>query len=426
MEHTITANNQSFKSYLIFWSGQLFSLLGSSVSQFVIVWWITITTESAVMLSIASFLHIIPLMIMIPIAGVLADRYDRKKMIIIVDSCQALTTLSIILLFNLEMANPIVIMLINSLRGVFQGFHMPTVSAIIPTMVPKEKLSRLNGINYLFTSFINVIGPIVAATLLALFPIKSMLWMDPITFIIALIPLILIKIPKLKIKKSLDKKSSFGGDLKEGFQTLKLIPVVAMMLITSMFLNFLGRPFHFLRPFFISVTHSGTVEDLAFISASFFGGMFIGAILTSIKKDWKHKITIYFSCNIGLMIPLIINAFSAKGSFLLLAIAAASYGFLLPIINTIYLTMMQMKVPPEKMGRISSIDLILSWALSPIITISAGFLAEFFGIRNLYLYCGITGIFISVILWRVTSVRFKRNNQNIDQIEIFEPEIDLE
>ena len=183
----ITTEN-SFKSYLVFWSGQLFSLLGSSVTQFVIVWWITITTKSAVMLSIASFIYFMPRMISIPIAGVLADRHDRKKIIMIVDSFQALSTLSIIALFNLEMAQPVTIMLLNGLRGLFQGFHMPTVSAIVPTMVPKEKLSRINGINYLFTSFINIIGPIVAATLLAFMPIKTMFWLDPITFIIAFIP----------------------------------------------------------------------------------------------------------------------------------------------------------------------------------------------------------------------------------------------
>ncbi len=73
MENKITATEDTFRRYLFFWSGQLFSLLGSSITQFAIVWWITITTESAVILSIASFLYMLPMTIAFPIAGVLVD-----------------------------------------------------------------------------------------------------------------------------------------------------------------------------------------------------------------------------------------------------------------------------------------------------------------------------------------------------------------
>jgi len=406
LENSEIATQKTFKSYIFFWNGQLFSLLGSSVTQFVIIWWITITTQSAVMLSIASFFYMLPMTIVLPIAGVIIDRYNRKRIIIIVDSLQAIITLFIIILFNMEIADPIMVLLLNGSLGLFQGFHMPTVSAIVPTMVPKENLSRINGVNYLFTGFISILGPLVAATLLAFMPIKTILWIDPITFIIALIPLILIKIPRIKTANTRDKKNSFSKEFKEGFQILKLIPVVSMMLLTSMFLNFLRLPFHLLRPYFVRFIHSGTALDLAFISAFFYGGMLLGALTTSIKKNWKHKIFIYFSGTIGTMLPLLIFVFSPKGWFLLLGIAAAFYGVIIPFLNTIYLTMMQTQVPLEKMGRLSSIDLTISSVLSPIATLSAGFLAEIIGVRNLFLYFAIIGMVITIIIWRFTSVRY--------------------
>ncbi|MHA1472948.1 MAG: MFS transporter, partial [Promethearchaeota archaeon] len=148
------ANQQTFKKYLLFWTGQLFSILGSSITQFVIVWWITITTGSILILSMASFIYILPMTIVIPIAGVLTDKWNRKKIIMAVDSFQALVTLIVILLFNFEMANPVLIIAINGLLGLFQGFHIPTVNAIIPTMVPKDRLSRMNGVSFLFSSFL--------------------------------------------------------------------------------------------------------------------------------------------------------------------------------------------------------------------------------------------------------------------------------
>lgn len=411
------ANKKTFKNYIFLYSGQLFSLLGSSITQFVIIWWITIETESIIILSIANFVYLLPMTLAMPIAGVIVDRYNRKKIIVIVDSLQAFTTLFIIMLFNLEITTPFVIIILNGLLGLFQGFHMPTVSAIVPTMVPKDKLSRVNGVSFLFSGFIHTIGPIIAATLLAFLPIKSILWIDPITFIIAIVPLILIKIPIVRSKETLIKKKSFITDFKEGFQTLKLIPVVSMMLLLSMFINFLLRPFQTLMPYFIYFINSGSPSDLALISAFISGGILMGAIITSIKKEWKHKIFIYFSGEAVLLLPTVIFIFLPKGTFLLMGIVGAVYGMIMPILNTIYLTLIQTNVPADKMGRISSIDWTVSLAISPFGTLFAGFIAEFVGVSNLILYCAIAGLIITMIIWRFTSVRYNNHYQEKNELK---------
>lgn len=409
------ANNKTFKNYIFFYSGQLFSLLGSSITQFVIVWWITISTESMIMLSIATFAYVLPMTLAMPIAGVIVDRYSRKKIILIVDSLQAFTTLFIIILFNLEITVPILIIILNGLLGLFQGFHMPTVSAIVPTMVPKDKLSRINGISFLFSGFIHTIGPIIAAMLLAFLPINLILWIDPLTFIISLTPLLLIKIPVVRSEEIKIKRSSFITEFKEGFQTLKLIPVVSMMLLVSMFINFLLRPFQTLMPYFVYFIHSGSPSDLALISAFISGGTLTGALITSIKKEWKHKIFIYFCGEIALMLPTIVFVFLPLGSFLIMGIVGAVFGMIMPILNTIYLTQMQQNVPVEKMGRVSSIDWTISLAISPLGTLFAGFIAELVGVRNIILYCAIAGVIITMIIWRFTSVRY---NHHLEKNEL--------
>ena len=402
---------QTFKSYLFFWAGQLFSILGSSITQFVIIWWITITTGSIILLSIASFIYILPMTIVIPIAGVLTDKFNRKKIIVIVDSFQAFISLIIILLFNFEIANPILIIIINGLLGLFQGFHIPTVNAIIPTMVPKDKLSRMNGVNFLSSSFIHTVGPIISAMFLSFIPIKTILWIDPVTFLIAFIPLLLINIPLIKTETASDKKNSFIEDFKIGFRTLKLIPVVFMMLLISMFVNFLWRPFSILMPYFVKFDHAGTISDLAFVLAFLNGGMLIGALITSIKKEWKHGTFIYFGGEFTLMVAYAIIAISPPGFFLQMSIGAAIFGLMVPILNTIYLTIMQIKVPADKMGRISSIDYAISMAISPIGTIISGPLAELFGVANLFLYCAIIGMIIAIILWWIAHVRIYNNKK---------------
>jgi len=409
MEETV--NQETFKSYLFFWAGQLFSILGSSITQFVIVWWITITTESTLVLSIAGFIYILPMTLVIPIAGVLTDKLNRKKIIVAADSFQAFVTLLIILLFNFEIANPILIIALNGLLGLFQGFHIPTVNAVIPTMIPKDKLSRMNGVNFLFSSFIHTIGPIMAAMFLSFIPIKALLWIDPITFLIALIPLLLINIPSIKTENTSEKKNSFIEDFKIGFRTLKLIPVFLMMLLVSMFVNFLWRPFSILMPYFVRFDHSGNASDLAFVLAFLNGGMLLGAFIASIKKEWKHGTFIYFAGEFTLMLAYAIIAISPYGFFLQMSIGAAIWGLMVPILNTIYLTIMQTKVPTDKMGRISSIDFGISMAISPIGTIISGPLSELFGVANLFLYCAIIGMIITIIFWWITYVRINNNNK---------------
>lgn len=412
----ITANENTFKSYLVFWSGQLFSVLGSSISQFTIILWLTKITGSAILLSLASFLYLLPMTIVITFAGVLIDRWNRKKIIIVVDSLQASIMVLIIFLFSFGLAEPILIIAINGLLGIFQGFHIPTVNAIVPTMVPKERLSRMNGVNFFFTGFIQIIGPIIAALLMAFIPVMIILWLDPITFIIAFVSLLLTKIPTIKKEVTSIKQKSFLEDFKIGFRTLKLIPTVLMMLLVAMFVNFLLRPFGIFMPYFILFNHSGTPYDLAFVLAFMNGGTLLGALVTSIKKNWKHGFSVYFGGELLLMVTYGIIGISPHGFFLLMSIAAAIFGFTIPIINTIYLTIMQHKVPKEKMGRISSIDWAISSAISPIGAIISGPLAEIFGVPKFFLYCSIIGVLITLILWWIAHTRVNNHNNEIEQI----------
>ncbi len=401
------ANNHTFKNYIVFWVGQLFSVLGSSISQFAIIWWITDTTGSTILLSLASFLYILPMTIVVALSGVVIDKWNRKMIIVVVDSLQAYVMLLVIIIFNLGWMNPILIVAIMSLLGIFQGFHIPTVSAIVPTMVPKGKLSRMNGVNFFFRSFIQIMGPVIGAMMFSFIPLKTILWIDPLTFIIALIPLLVIKIPKIKREVVTIEKISFLEDFKIGFRTLKSIPLVFMMLLISMFINFLLTPFNLLIPYFIRYNHSGDASNLAFILAFMNGGMLLGALLTTIKKEWKHALFIYFGLEFILMMNSGIVAITPFRLFLMMGIVVGITGITIPILNTIYLTIMQLKVPADKMGRLSSLDWALSSAITPIATIITGPLSEIMGVSNLFLSFSIIGMMITLILWWIAHTRIK-------------------
>jgi len=406
------ANNQTFRRYIFLWSAQLFSIMGSAVVNFAITWWITVLTGSATLLSIGIFIYVLPMAFLTPVAGVLADRWSRKKLVGIADSLQALTTVWIILLFTFGVANPVVVMVITGLRGIFQAFHVPTVNAITPTMVPKDKLSRMNGFTYLFSSLISIVGPILGALLYELFQgdISLILWIDIITFIIAFIPLLITKIPVVERSLIEEKKDSFLFEFKTGIKTIRLIPGLLMLLLLSMLLNFLLMPFNVLLPYYVEVIHEGSATDFAIVMVFFQVGMVLGALLTSVKKEWKHKIFVYFGSLIVVTGMISGYSFAPKGLFLLLGIGNLVIGFLLPIGNTIYMTIIQTTVPNDKMGRVISLDHSISSLIAPFGALISGPLADIFGARVVFLFSSIIGVLATSYTW--SRMKAKKVNYN--------------
>jgi DHA3 family macrolide efflux protein-like MFS transporter len=395
-------SQKTFKNYLLFWSGQLFSLFGSTVVFFAITWWITIETGNLIFISIASFLRIISNVIVLPFAGVLSDRLNKKKLILIADSSQVIATVFLIIFFALNITSIYVIFILISIRSIFQAIHLPTVNSIIPAMVPKEKLTRINGINFLFTGLVEITAPFVGATLLLNLSVNQVLWTDLITFAIALIPLLIVRIPSVNDETENEEgKNSFVKDFTIGFKTLRLIPGLMIILILAMFQNLLIRPITSLMSYYVNVIHSGSVLDLAIVMGFLQGSMIFGAFITSLKKKWKHQTRIYFMGLIIINIGYMMFAFVPMVSIIIIGISAVVFGLFFPIVNSIYQTMIQILVPKDKIGRITSIDFAISMAVAPIGTLASGFLAELLGLPNLIFYCAIIAIILTLIVWYI-------------------------
>jgi len=273
-----------------------------------------------------------------PIAGVFSDKFNRKILIIVVDSIQALVTFGGILFFQFDIMTVWLVLILMSIRSIFQTFHLPTVNAIVPTMVPLDKLTRINAISFLFIGVIQIFAQLIAALLLLLFPIHIILYIDIISFLIALVPLILIKIPSVRVKldktKGELKKNSFFKEFIVGIKTIRLIPGLVVMIIMAMLITFLMRPLTVLMPLYVYSVHSGGAAYFALTLISFQGGMVIGALITSIKKKWKNKVKVIFA-NLGIgMVGYIILALAPRGIWFIISIGAIIMGLTFPIINS--------------------------------------------------------------------------------------------
>jgi DHA3 family macrolide efflux protein-like MFS transporter len=395
-------SQKTFRSYLFFWSGQLASLLGSSVVQFVIIWWITLETGSALYLSVAAVLGLAPMIVLSPFAGVLIDRWSRKILIGFVDFVQALATVVLIVLFSLGSVSIWYVFAMLTLRGICQAFHSPAVMAVIPSMVPKEKLSRMNGLRYLFIGAISLIGPVVAALLLDIWKISQILWIDVVTFVVALTPLLLVKIPSVRTK--LDK-SSFRQDFADGFRYIKSKRGLLPLMVLAMMLNFLLTPLGTLLPYYVKFDHLGEVTDLAFVEAALQGGILAGGVLMSIIKEFKRKMVVTMISLYMIFGGYALAALTPTSLFLFMATALLAAAIFIPIVNVLFATIIQTAVPLKMQGRVNSVDMGLSSAAQPLGMILSGLIIEFTRASTLFLSCAAIGALTLTASWFLTDIR---------------------
>ena len=418
------ANKIYFRKFLIYWIGQIVSLIGSSIVMFVLVWELTeIAGNNNTILSVAMFVGFVPSIVFLPLAGVISDRFDKRKLIILFDSLQAFFTFILIPIMWFTDLQIWHIFVVNFLRGTCQAFHSPTSFSLTTLLVPKDKLSRVNGLNYLASGLVNSIGPVIGAFLMIYFATSMILWLDGITFFIALFGVLQLRLPPTTTSQKSStaedkskKKISFGSSFREGIQTLRGIPGLMSIIMMATLTNFLMQPRSILLPNFIKYVHSGSKENLALYFALSQGAIFFGAVITTLVKKWKRPL---FWISLGMFtssIGLILLGTVPEGNLTMLFMIPFPMMVLNPIINAIFLTMIQFLIPQEKMGRVSAVLMMLSSIASPIGMLTAGPLADVLGSINLlYIIYGILSIFvITFTLYRKNSLELmKKTNDEL-------------
>lgn len=411
----------NMKGFIFFWGGQLFSILGSSVIQFVLTWWITIETESPLLLSLSTLVGFFPTILLTPIAGVFVDRWNRKALIATVDFLQASATVVLLFLFRYNKVTIAIFFAFLAFRGVFQAFHQPAIQALIPIMVPKKHLSRTNSVQYFLTNVIFLIGPMIAALLFSFLEIHQILWLDAITFGIAVIPLLLIKIPKIDKEEAKGKKPSFFTEFKEGISFMKgkqgLFALLGSFASTNLFL----MPFFILLNLFIYVNHGGSEVELSYVLAFNQAGSIVGTILFIFWKGFKKKVNgVALGITFGLAGGLFV-ALAPQGLFWFMGIGFLIIGFAISMANISSQTIWQTVVPKEMLGRVMSVRFAVAQFVSPLGMIISGLIAEVVNIQYVMIGSLSLGLLSFGIFFLFSSMRRVEDGlvleEKIDKVE---------
>jgi DHA3 family macrolide efflux protein-like MFS transporter len=394
------------RPFFIIWSGQVFSLLGSGLVQFALVWWLTQTTHSATVLASATMAAILPQIFLGPFAGALVDRWSRRKVMIIADSSIAGFTILLALLYWGGLIQPwhvFVILFLRSLGGVF---HYNAMQASTSLMVPEKHLARVAGLNQTLQGLLNIATPPLGALVMSVLPMYFVLSIDVVTAAIAVTPLLFIPVPQ---PPRLDASavvtpSVLLRDVRDGLRYVTKLPGLVAILIMAMAINFLFTPASMLMPLMITNHFNGTAMDLGVMEAFWGAGVVGGALVLSVWGGFKSKIVTCMCGLIGMGTGALIVGMTPGTVF---AMAVAGYclaGFMNPICNGPLQAFLQSRVAPEMQGRVFSVVQSGAMAMMPLGTLAAAPVANLLGIPAWFaaaglvtVAMGILGFFIPVI-----------------------------
>ncbi len=375
------------KNVFIFLSSQAISLFGSLLVQYAISWYIVLRTQSGVMMTISVICGFLPTLLLSPFAGVWADRYNRKMLIVLSDAGIAVSTLVLAIFFLLGYDAIWLIFVISAIRALGTAIQTPTVSAFLPQIVPEDKLIRVNGTFQSIQSIIMLVCPMLAGALLTVASVEAIFFIDVFTaFLAILILLLFLHVPVHA--KALEKKPvTYLSDMREGLAYIKNRGFVKKLFLFCAVYLFLITPAAFLTPLQTARSFGSEVWRLTAIEIAFSAGMTAGGIAIAFWGGFKNKMhTMVLSCLVN---GACVFALGVTPVFWLYLVFTGLIGVIIPFFNTPFTVLLQQKIESDYLGRIFGVFTMISSAAMPLGMLVFGPVADIVRIEWLLIGTGI-------------------------------------
>jgi DHA3 family macrolide efflux protein-like MFS transporter len=353
-----------------------------------------LTTKSGVVLALAAVFGFLPQAVVSIFAGVWADRVNRKLMIILSDSTIALATLGLAFFMLSGVDDLWLIFLVMAVRSVGAGIQMPAISALIPQIVPTDKLMRVNGINSSVQSSLLIIGPVAAAGIYSTVSLAAILFVDFVTAVIGLSLLATIAVATLSRAASNDKPSYFT-DLKEGLNYIFSHDLVRwVMVIYSIVFLLVVAPSN-LSPLMLVRTFGGDVWLLTVLELSFGIGMVAGGALMAMFATKMDRLGLMVGTSILFGVLAVVMGFTTN--LILFYSLFFLIGLAVPAFSTSSMTLLQETVEPERQGRVFGFVGIVMAVAMPLGMAVLGPLADIVSVEILLIATGALTVGVAVV-----------------------------
>ncbi|MGI9201418.1 MAG: MFS transporter [Woeseiaceae bacterium] len=390
--------------FWLLWGSQAISIAGTFAVQFAIIWWLTSTTGSATVLATATMIGLLPQVFLGPFFGALVDRWNRKTIMLLADSAIALVSAWLAWMFYMDAATTAHVFVALGARAVGGAIHAPAMLASTSLMVPEEHYVRVQGLNQALTNGSPLLAAPLGAALIAWLPMSSIMMLDVVTAMIAVIPLIFVMVPQPKEDNAESEHTSVIADVVEGVRYLGNHKEQSYLIIGATFVNFCIVPAFALLPLLVLQEFGGGAFYLSGLQLLFgVGGVIGGSLLASWGgfKKRVHTVLLGFA-SMGAA-TLLIGLSPASSTWLPVA-AMFLVGAAAALINGAIMAMLQSQVAADYQGRLFTLLGSIAGAATPIALLLAAPVAELLGVRFWYIAGGIGCILIAAIAAAIPAV----------------------
>jgi len=366
--------NRGMRTFTTIWFGQLISTLGSGLTGFALGIWIYEETGSATLFAISMLVWILPNILLSPVAGVIADRWDRRIVMILSDSMAGAATLFIFAVLSTGLLKVWHIYFAQVFFSAANTFQWPAYSAATSLMVPKEQLGRAGGMSQIGQAISTLASPAIAGALFVTAGLQAILLIDALTFLFALGTLVAVRFPQPAATKDRDKPGSFFQEALYGWKYIRARAGLFSLLIVFAGMNFLfSMVFPLITPMLLEMASPDVV---GYVNSSFGVGTMAGTLVMSAWGGPKRRIygivlgealtglsVLLMGIGMGLSIPIV-------------AVAGFGMMFAMPISNGCSQAIWQSKVAPDVQGRVFAARTMIAFSIMPVSYLLAGPLSD--------------------------------------------------
>lgn len=406
------SKDSNFGKFLLLWAGEFVSAIGGGLTSFGLGVYVFNETGSAASMALVTLLSFLPMLVLSVPAGILADRYDRRILMMLGDGLSALGLVYILVRMLMGGATLVDICIGVTISSVFSALLEPSYKATVSDMLTKEEFSKANGLVSIAGSARYLISPVIAGFLLAVGDIRLILLIDICTFFITVLTTALVR--KGITSKISDEKVSFRDGIKEGFAVIKARKgVMTLIVMTSVITCFIGIMMTLSEPMVLAFKSSKTLGVVETICA---GGMLVTSVVLGaigIKKHFAKLLSVSLALSgIGMAV------FGLKENIVLMTVAGFFFFAMLPVANNCLDYLIRINIPEQTQGRawgiigfISQLGYVVAFALSGALADVTAKVMEISVGRGAGLVITVAGILLSVVS---LSLLFRKRIRNLE------------
>jgi MFS family permease len=366
---------RGMRTFFTIWSGQLVSLIGSQLTGFAMGVWVYEQTRSVLLLALVQVAHQAPYVLLSPVAGVFADRWNRRTAMIISNIGAGLAVLTVGCLYLTHTLHIWMVIPINLWMASFNTLMWPSFTATVTLLVPKQHYGRANGFVQLGEALPQIAGPALAGALYVAIQLGNMALIDFASYAFsALLMLIFVRIPNPPpTAQGQAAKGSFWKEMRFGWDYIAARKGLLALLLFFLATNFLSGV---MNPLIVPlVLDNWDASTLGYLSTLMGVGMLVGTLVMSAWGGGRRKI--FTLLGAATLEGLFLSAVGLRAYLPLLAVCGVAVMFCSPFMNACSQAIWQAKVAPDVQGRVFAIRRTIAWSSGIVAPLLAAPLADY-------------------------------------------------